>query len=94
MFSGHLPPLLLHAGGGGGTGDMPCLPHLKATNTVRMISIVKIQVRIELRKSERLPLLTKFLTFENTYSAFSNLNSGEGQLYPGNSNFQNPVIFG
>ena len=60
MFSGHLPPLLLHAGGGGGTGDMPCLPHLKATNTVRMISIVKIQVRIELRKSERLPLLKKF----------------------------------
>ena len=22
------PPLMLHAGGGGGAGDMPCLPHL------------------------------------------------------------------
>ena len=25
------PPLMLHAGGGGGAGDMPCLPHLVST---------------------------------------------------------------
>ena len=27
-IDGTSPPLLLHAGGGGGAGDMPCLPHL------------------------------------------------------------------
>ena len=40
-IDGTSPPLLLHAGGGGGAGDMPCLPHLDQRGQLEILMIVR-----------------------------------------------------
>ena len=69
------PPLLLHAGGGGGAGDMPCLPHLKSKLVrmrvmVKVVMIVNVSVGIELRQSKHLLTLSRCLPFKSTSIAF------------------------
>ena len=41
QIDGTSPPLLLHAGGGGGAGDMPCLPHLDQRGQLEILMIVR-----------------------------------------------------
>ena len=90
------PPLLLHAGGGGGAGDMPCLPHLQS-NLVRMIVMVKVvmivnvSVEIELRKSKHLLTLSRCRPFKSTSIAFRK-KSVLGSIFL--TFFQKPVIIG